>query len=75
MLPSRDGIRFTPPKPIRISGKKKASTHHITIEVVDEPKEKKLALSRSSAFDRIGNTTSRSSVFDRLGGQVAMSNQ
>ena len=69
VLPSRVGIGSTFPKPIRISDKKKASTHHITVEVVDELKEKKLAPSRSSAFDRIGNTTSCSSVFYRLGGK------
>lgn len=75
VLPSRAGIGSTPLKPVCIASKKKASTHHITVEVVDKPKERKSMPLCSSAFDWIGRATSHTSVFDWLRGQAAMSNQ
>lgn len=75
VLPSRVGIGSIPPKPVGILGKKKASTHHIIVEVIDKPKEKKLVPSCSSAFDRIGKAILRASLFNQLEGKMAMFNQ
>ncbi|KAL3537721.1 hypothetical protein ACH5RR_001087 [Cinchona calisaya] len=70
--PSRSGLGFMPPKPIRVTLKEikeKKTTHYITFEDTSDEQSKQSSPQRS-VLERIEPLGAQASVFDRIGTSI-----